>query len=142
MLFRSPNFKWGASNGDIGNAPRRLPYPPIVTNPTFRHVIHNWNMADTGLLLTVIIGSAFLARIHCKYGRGATVSQEKQVYFLFFNIYLSLSVYLGMQNSYYRLLGFKPNGLNWEEEVEPELKKYDFSSDFVKNSIWKHFYEK
>lgn len=107
------NFKIGEANLFFGDNNKRPPYPPIVINPTVRQVFANWNIADTGLLVTGTMIGALLARRQCKYSVGAPISAEKTLYYLFFNSYLSIAVFLGMQNSFYRLVGLNPNGLNW-----------------------------
>lgn len=44
----------------------------------------------------------------------------------------------GFINSYYRLTGLVNNGLEWQRKEE-ELKKYDFTTDYMKGTIWKFF---
>jgi len=43
-----------------------------------------------------------------------------------------------LANSYYRLKGLVDNGLRWKRP-ERKLRKYDFSTEFEDNTIWKHF---
>lgn len=39
---------------------------------------------------------------------------------------------------YQRLTGFYENGLRWKKP-EQKLKKFDFTSEFEKQSMWRHF---
>ena len=44
--------------------------------------------------------------------------------------------FMAMNNSAYRLAGLIENGLEWKRR-EKRLDKYDFTTEFEKNSIWK-----
>ena len=46
--------------------------------------------------------------------------------------------FFAFTNSYYRLTGLVFNGLEWRKK-ENKLKKYDFTSDYMKGSIWRFF---
>ena len=135
------NFRFSSSSLFFGNPNKRPPYPPIMRDPQIRHALHNWNIADTGMFLTAAVIGVLLAKRTSNLTYGIAIGSERPVYYLFLNVYMSIAAYLGLQNSYYRLTGLTANGLKWEEEPEPELKKYDFSSDFVEKTFWKYIFE-
>lgn len=136
-----PNFKFNGSSLIFGEADRRPPYPCIVRFPTLRQVVWNWNMADTGLTVCATVIGALISKRVSRYSTLAPISNQKIVYSMSIWAYTSLAIYLGLNNSYYRLTGVAANGLNWSEEPEPELVKYDFSSNFVEKSFWKCMFE-
>lgn len=37
------------------------PYRPIIANPSLQQCLQSWNQADTGLLLSFVLGSTLLA---------------------------------------------------------------------------------
>jgi hypothetical protein len=132
------NFKLGDSNIFFGKPNARPPYPPLVINPTVKQVMYNWNIADTGLFAIATVLGMIASKRHSKFNEFASVSAQKTVYWLFFNTYLAMAVYM---NSYYRLVGCNPNGLHWNEQPDEELNKYDFTSEFMHKSFWKYIFQ-
>lgn len=50
------------------------------------------------------------------------------------NVCLGLGIYAGLLNSANRLNGHVPNGLTWDTPETPKLKKFDYTSDFIKRN--------
>lgn len=135
-------FKFTENSMFFGEQGKRPPYPPIIPDPIFKQVLFNWNLADTGLFCAGTIVAALLARrTSSKVGPEALISTRKTLFYAFFTAYLAIAGHMALVNSYYRLVGATANGLKWADEPEPELRKYDFSSEFVEKSFWKRFYD-
>lgn len=65
---------------------------------------------------------------------GTYISIKRSTFFHFSNMALFLGVYTGLFNSANRLNGHVPNGLTWDLPTTPRLKKYDYTSDFIKRN--------
>ena len=115
------------------------PFPAIIENPTYKHVYSNWNRADTGAVLSFLtLGLLMSSRIVLKQTNITSMFAKRYNYYRYVNLFLMLGIYLGSRNSYYRLIGLVPNGL--ESTQEAELVKYDYTSEIVKNSGWKYIF--
>ena len=45
-----------------------------------------------------------------------------------------MGLFIGLVNSANRLRGMVPNGLTWDIPEVPRLKKYDYTSEFLRNN--------
>lgn len=113
-------------------------FPPIIRNPNVKQVLKNWNLADTGLTLTGGFFSLFIALAASRTSRNSFWSFRRGVFFGMFNSFMFFSFLMGMTNSYERLAGLVPNGLEWENKPEEHFNQFDFSSQFLQNSPWRH----
>lgn len=115
----------------------RPPYPVINECPTMMHVVNNLNQADLGImLLTTFIGVPVAHRI---LSRGFQDHHLKRVLFNSTFMYiLAMGMTFGCLNSLYRLQGLTNNGLSWKY-AEGKLRKYDFTSSYEAQTIWKYF---
>lgn len=109
------------------------PYPAIIPNPTVEQIFKNWNIADTGVSLMVMLG---LSIINYRFTRkqpfeGPLVKRSMFIEYSF--IFFTASWVFGIRNSYYRLVGLVPNGLKKREVYEP--LKYQYANINLKNSI-------
>lgn len=129
--YKLPNHhKFGGST-----FPLRTPFPPIIRDPTLKQVLFNWNLADTGATLFGVTISYCLALITSRATKGP-LHNRRWIFNSFFNIMFTLSVMMGLTNSYQRLTGSAPNGLQWDTHHEEHLNQFDFSSSFLKKTPW------
>lgn len=122
-------LSWG--NGLLGSSGElyNTPYPPIVRNPSVKQIIQNWNLADTGMAISLTVLTMVLAAR--KHNRIASTSifEQKQHYSIAVLMAASLGVLFGLRNSVYRLEGLVPNGLAPYEVEEPV--KYNYRGPFL-----------
>lgn len=57
---------------------------------------------------------------------------------LTWSAFMSFGVFNAVVNSNYRLTGLINNGLSWKRKEE-DLKKYDFTTDYMQGTVWKFF---
>jgi hypothetical protein len=50
---------------------------------------------------------------------------------------IGFGICMALYNSTARLSGMTENGLRWKYKLTP-IKKYDFTSDYEKGTIWKY----
>ena len=138
-LFSSFNiFKsLGASN--IIPCDQRPPYPILISNPSLRQVLGNLNKSDL-LVYTAIFFTGFGLTVLTT--RNFTLINQK-LFILHVNMHLFniFAIALALNCSYYRLIGLMDNGLRWKRN-DKNLNKYDFTRDFEKHTIFKHFRER
>jgi hypothetical protein len=123
-------------HGNKSRFARRPPYPIINGDPSISEVLYNMNKSDILVGLTFLpIG--FLAALPIV--NNLYVLQKK---FKIMNIMMlwfsSLGFFVSTLCSFYRLTGLMDNGLRWKHKEMLDTK-YDFTSDFEKNTIFKHF---
>ena len=72
--------------------------------------------------------------------RGPTVSefQRRSMFSMSWTFATAWGGLFALANSYYRLKGLVENGLRWKRP-ERKLRKYDFSSEFEENTVFKYF---
>ena len=113
----------------------RPPYPIIISNASFADVFWNMNKADLGIFLGSIPVGFVCGRWVVKFHFGNEY-MRKRVFNAVYTYILAVGFFLGMNNSAYRLSGLVENGLRWKRKT-PTFNKYDFTSHFESNSIWK-----
>ncbi|KRX10057.1 hypothetical protein PPERSA_08460 [Pseudocohnilembus persalinus] len=116
----------------------RPPYPVIMGNPTFTDVFCNLNKADLGIFLFFGVVGLPIARYSLKFLPSYQEYYRRSLYNMCYTGVMAWGGLFALQNSFYRLRGYVDNGLQWKRK-ERKLKKYDFSTDFEDNSIWRHF---
>jgi len=70
-----------------------------------------------------------------------TLSIKFFVTHVYMHCYNLWGIYMMFQCSYYRLTGLMDNGLRWKTR-DQKLKKYDFTRDFERQTIFKYFRER
>lgn len=124
----------------FGDHRERPPYPPIIIDPTFKQCLQSWNKSDTGCFLFWFAFGIFMTRIHCNYAlQVSSLGNKRTVFNMYFGLYTTMALYFGLVNTAHRLVGFTPNGLQWDIEPEREMNKYQLTNNFVKNSFWRWF---
>jgi|LauGreDrversion4_2_1035121.scaffolds.fasta_scaffold350530_1 hypothetical protein len=122
--------------GNLTGYGRRPPYPIINGDPTFSEVFYNMNKSDylvgftflpIGFLLTLGILN-HVTLLNTKF----IVMKNMMLWYSF------LGFFAASLCSFYRLEGLMDNGLRWKHK-EMLDNKYDFTSDFERNTIFKHF---
>jgi hypothetical protein len=114
----------------------RPPYPIVINDPLFSEVFYNMNKSDALLGLTLVL-SGFLGTIFITR-RVTTLSIKFGMTKVIMISYGLFGLFMAMNCSYFRLIGQLDNGLRWRNK-EMVLSKYDFTSDFEKNTIFKNF---
>ena len=131
-------FKKLNNRGVIGND-QRPPYPIIIDNPTVSQVFYNLNKSDL-LVCAFFVAMGFGASV-----LGSRNLQVLQAKFMFTKYsmywYTLLGAFTAMNCSHYRLAGLMENGLRWKTK-DLLYSKYDLTSDFERNTIFKHFRER
>lgn len=131
-------LSWG--NGFMGNSAQiyNTPYPPIIANPNINQVVQNWNLADTGMVLSTVVFSMLLTvRKHSRVS-SSFIFQQRQNFRISVMASFAVGTLLGLRNSIYRLEGLVPNGLAPYEIEEPV--KYNYRGPFLEKSILKPFF--
>ncbi len=101
------NYFFGGRNGTNDR-----PYPVIINKPSFVQTVSNWNLADTGLLLSFFVAGLFLARrFALKDVLSDSIVERRADYKRYHRIITGFGLLLALRNSSYRLEGFVPNGL-------------------------------
>lgn len=135
------SFKLNRNNYWLGGkfGINERPYPVIANNPTIKQVLHNWNFADTGLLLSFAVVGLFLARRAAVADILAEGIIERRVNFkIYHRSFVAFGLFFGLQNSANRLEGYVPNGL---PKQPAELVKYDFTSEIINSTLWRYIFE-
>jgi hypothetical protein len=118
---------------------KRPPYPILIDRPTMSQIVANLNKSDV-LMYFFIMGVGFTASYLTT--RNWNIMQLKltalHVYMHFFNL---LGITTALNCSHGRLTGLMDNGLRWKRK-DRKLTKYDFTKDFEKHTIFKHFRER
>jgi hypothetical protein len=118
---------------------QRPPYPILISNPTFKQVVANLNKSDLLIYGTYFsfgfILSLFVTRPY------HLLKDKLMVLHYGMHIFNIIAIYMVLNCSYYRLCGLMDNGLRWKRK-DKSLNKYDFTSDFENNTIFKHFRER
>lgn len=131
-------FKKLNSSGVIGYD-QRPPYPIIIDNPTVSQVFYNLNKSDL-MVCAFFVALGFGASVI-----GSRKYQLLQAKFMFTKYsmywYTLIGAFTAMNCSYYRLAGLMENGLRWKTK-DLLYSKYDLTSDFERNTIFKHFRER
>jgi len=75
-----------------------------------------------------------------KVVRGPSASEylRRSMFRLTWSSFISFGALTAFYNSYYRLTGLVSNGLEWKRK-DNKLKKYDFTTDYMKGTIWSFF---
>ena len=128
-------FKTIGTNG-ITRYGQKPPYPIMIDDPTAKQVLDNLNKSDVLLGLS-FVGAGFLASIlttrsHMKLQSKFLITR----YLMWW--YSSIGIFMAMSCSYHRLTGHMENGLRWKEK-DLLYSKYDLTSEFERNTIFKHF---
>lgn len=113
------------------------PYPAIIPNPTIEQIFKNWNIADTGISLMVML--AFMT-VNYRFNRRQPFVgplQKRNTFVEYTFVIFVTSWLFGLRNSYYRLVGLVPNGLKKREVLEP--LKYQYANINLKNSFLRWF---
>ena len=127
------------TGGNVIPYDQRPPYPIIVNDPTTTEVFYNLNKSD------VLLGLSFVAA-----GFGASVLCTRKLLLLEAKFlltkymmwwYTGIGGLMAMSCSYYRLVGLMENGLRWKHK-DLVFYKYDLTSDFERDTIFKHFRER
>jgi len=63
---------------------------------------------------------------------------KRSMFKLTWTAFMTFGAFTAFSNSYYRLVGLVDNGLVWRRKEE-SIKKYDFTSDYLKGTIWNFF---
>ena len=138
-LFASFNVFKSISSTNIVPFAHRPPYPILISNPSFRQVVGNLNKSDllvyAAVFSTGFTLSLFLTRPFNFLG------QKLMVLHYTMHIFNIIGIVTALNCSYYRLAGLMDNGLRWKRK-DKSLKKYDFTSDFEYNTIFRHFRER
>ncbi len=91
------------------------------------------------VIATSLVGILISARGVRKNLLISGMHDQKYEFYRYFNIFAVTGIFLGLRNSYYRLTGLVPNGLPRIEE--DELVKYDYTTDFLRDTFWGLFVE-
>jgi hypothetical protein len=131
-------FKTFTPTGGVKYA-QRPPYPILISNPTFGQICGNLNKSDVLLYLTVLSGG-FVGS--CYSLRGMTYLSKKLTFLhMHMHLFNIFALILALGCSHNRLVGMMDNGLRWKRK-DRSLNKYDFTKDFEKHTIFKHFRER
>jgi hypothetical protein len=125
--------------GSLLSYDQRPPYPIIIDNPTISEVFYNLNKSDM-LLSCTFIACGFAASLIASR-RFLFLESKFLMTKYMMNWYTLLGIYIGMNCSYYRLTGLMENGLRWKNK-DLVYSKYDLTSEFEKNTIFKHLRER
>jgi hypothetical protein len=115
---------------------RRPPYPIIKSDPSCSEVFFNMNKSD------VLVGLSYYT-----LGFFMTLYATKGIPSLAFRFSLTrtymvfwsgIAIFAAMTCSFFRLRGILDNGLRWKHKEMIDTK-YDFTSDFERNTIFKYF---
>ena len=101
----------------------------------------NWNLADTGMVVTFFfLGLAIARRRAFKdVVTGESIIERRSDFKRYHRIITALGIAMAMRNSAYRLEGFVPNGLPRKDT--DALLKYDYTTDLINNTFWRFFVE-
>ena len=114
----------------------RPPYPIINSNPTIGEVFYNVNRSDALLAFTFVLGGFGVTIMST---RNFTTLTQKFLVTKYMMYWWSLcGFFLAMNCSYYRQKGWLDNGLRWRQK-DLLYSKYDITSEFERNTIFKHF---
>ena len=116
----------------------RPPYPVLISDPSINQVLINLNKSDILLYFTVM-GASFLGSVALTRNNRTMMRKVRILHWNmhFFNL---VALTIASSCSFYRLTGLMDNGLRWRRS--DGLKKYDFTSEMEKKSIFKHFRER
>lgn len=110
------------------------PYPAIIPNASLTQCLRNWNMADTGMLIFSALGGMLLC-IPIAARASHSVLEKRAAFFKLSITSWSFGLIFGIRNSWYRLEGLAPNGLESREADSQRRIKYDYTSDFLNKSF-------
>lgn len=114
------------------------PFPVIINEPTFQHVINNWNSADTGIAATTFILGIFASKKFSSTSHFDSIIKRRVLYKRIVNMFILAGLGFGMVNSSNRLQGYVPNGL--PKKRTQDVLKYDYTSQFVSQTPWKYLF--
>lgn len=125
--------------GNIGvvSQTSRPPCPVIADDPTLIQTVNNLNRADFGVFLgfnLISIPMAYRSSIISS----SNYSSQKQLFAAITTLYACFGLQAAMGNSYMRLTGKTENGLRWKYR-DGYLRKYDFTTEYENQTIWKYF---
>ena len=137
-LFASFNYFKIVKGMQIYRNEERPPYPVLISDPSIQQVLINLNKSDFLVYFTVT-GLSFLLTIALTRNN---VTMMRKLRILHYNMHFFnlCAMTVATSCSYYRLTGLMDNGLRWRRS--DGLKKYDFTSEMEKKSIFKHFRER
>jgi hypothetical protein len=138
-LFASFSFFKKIGTGSLLKYDQRPPYPIIIDNPTHTEVFNNLNKSDLLVGMT-FVAAGFTSSILATR-RFHLIDSKFMVTKYMMNWYSLIGMFVAMSCSYYRLTGLMENGLRWKTK-DILYSKYDLTSDFEKNTIFKHFRER
>lgn len=117
----------------------RPPYPILIDNPTVGETLKNINKSDVFLGLTFVAGGLVSSILGSRY----LLRLSNKFYFTKYTMwwYNLCGIFVAMNCSYLRLTGYLENGLRWKQN-DSLYTKYDFTSDFERNTIFKHLRER
>jgi hypothetical protein len=136
-LFSSFNYFKIVRGMQLYRYEERPPYPVLISDPTVGQVLTNMNKSDF-LLYFFVMGISFLGSVALTR---KSVTMMRKIKILHYNMHFFnlCALTAATSCSYYRLTGLMDNGLRWRRS--DGLKKYDFTSEMEKKSIFKHFRE-
>ena len=138
-LFASFGVFRKLNNNGLVKYDQRPPYPIIIDNPTSSQVFHNLNKSDL-LVCTFFValgfGASILATRRYQFLESKFMMTKYMMWW-----YTLIGGFVAMNCSYYRLAGLMENGLRWKSK-DILYSKYDLTSDFERNTIFKHLRER
>jgi hypothetical protein len=148
--FINPNFKglgWFSSFNILKSyrsinfvrMDERPPYPIIINSPMTQQVFYNLNKSDFLVFLSVV-GAGHLGSLWASRGVYSTNLKFRRTNSLML-CFTTAAMLLAMMCSCYRLTGLMDNGLRWKKQ-DFYYNKYDLTSHFENQSIFKHFRER
>lgn len=94
--------------GKSHNTPN--PYPIIIHDPSIGQCWKNWNLADTGMLISAAIGGMLMAYPIAR-ASSHSIIQCKVGFYRMSMLSWAYGLIFALRNSYNRLTGLSPNGL-------------------------------
>lgn len=92
------NYFFGG-NKDLNDRP----YPTIINRPTIHQVVNNWNLSDTGVVLTFFILGIFISKRVIGTHRGQSLVDNRVDYKRIHRVFTAFGIGFGLRNSSYRL---------------------------------------
>ena len=137
-IFSSFNYFKIVRGMQLYRVEERPPYPVLISDPNIGQVLANMNKSDF-LVYFFVMGIAFLGSVALTRNN---VTMMRKIRVLHYNMHFFnlCGITVATSCSFYRLTGLMDNGLRWRRS--DGLKKYDFTSEMEKKSIFKHFRER
>lgn len=110
----------------------RTPYPIIIEEPHLRDVVENMRLPEyMPVLVSIPLGAAVSYGL--TFGLFTQPFRRRLMFGYAYAAIVGCAYWMGMKGSYYKLVGFENNGLQWKF-AEQRLKKYRFISELEGDS--------